>query len=114
MHERTRSSLVRCFEWHLRAEDRSERTIAAHLIGLRQADAFLRVWGTTLEAATRTWRRSWPISSGSCASTLSARRGLAGPTRPGCGPPEAGVWGAGASDRRRPNLALRVARSAAR
>src|SRR5918993_2612822 len=45
--------LIRSFERHLRAENRSERTIATYLIGLRQADAFLRAHGTTLEAATR-------------------------------------------------------------
>jgi site-specific recombinase XerD len=47
------SPLLRSFERHLRAENRSERTIATYLIGLRQADAFLRAHGTTLEAATR-------------------------------------------------------------
>ncbi len=48
-----RSLLVRSFERHLRALNRSERTIATYLIGLRQADAFLRAHGTTLEGATR-------------------------------------------------------------
>jgi site-specific recombinase XerD len=47
------SPLVRSFERHLRALNRSERTIATYLISLRQADAFLRAHGTTLEAATR-------------------------------------------------------------
>jgi site-specific recombinase XerD len=47
------SPLVRSFERHLRALNRSERTIAAYLIGLRQAETFLRAGGTTLEAATR-------------------------------------------------------------
>jgi site-specific recombinase XerD len=45
--------IIRSFERHLRALNRSERTIATYLIGLRQADAFLRAHGTTLEAATR-------------------------------------------------------------
>jgi site-specific recombinase XerD len=53
MDEPARSPLVRSFERHLRALNRSERTIATYLIGLRQADAFLRARGTTLEAATR-------------------------------------------------------------
>src|SRR6266496_698254 len=47
------SSLIRSFERHLRSENRSERTIATYLIGLRQADVFLRARGTTIEAATR-------------------------------------------------------------
>jgi hypothetical protein len=45
--------LVRSLQRHLRALNRSERTIATYLISLRQADAFLRAHGTTLEAATR-------------------------------------------------------------
>jgi site-specific recombinase XerD len=45
--------LIRSFERHLRSENRSERTIATYLIALRQADAFLRPHGTTIEAATR-------------------------------------------------------------
>ncbi len=47
------SPLVRSFERHLRAENRSERTIGTYLVGLRQADAFLRAHGTTIEAAAR-------------------------------------------------------------
>jgi site-specific recombinase XerD len=53
MSQAAQSPLIRSFERHLRAENRSERTIATYLIGLRQADAFLRAHGTTLEAATR-------------------------------------------------------------
>jgi site-specific recombinase XerD len=37
----------------VRSENRSERTIATYLAGLRQADAFLRTRDTTIEAATR-------------------------------------------------------------
>jgi site-specific recombinase XerD len=64
-----RSSLVRSFERHLRSTNRSESTIATYLIGLRQAETFLRerpdrarctderelaaIRLTTLEAATR-------------------------------------------------------------
>ena len=48
-----RTPLARSFERHLRAENRSERTVASYLIGVRQADAFLRTRGTTIEAATR-------------------------------------------------------------
>jgi site-specific recombinase XerD len=53
MDEPAPSLLVRSFERHLRALNRSERTIATYLIGLRQADAFLSAHGTTLQAATR-------------------------------------------------------------
>jgi site-specific recombinase XerD len=53
MDDPTRTPLARSFERHLRAENRSERTVATYLIGLRQAEAFLRARGTTIEAATR-------------------------------------------------------------
>src|SRR5829696_5902143 len=53
MDKTAQDPLIRSFERHLRAENRSERTIATYLIGLRQADAFLRAHSTTLEAATR-------------------------------------------------------------
>jgi site-specific recombinase XerD len=49
----TRSLLARSFERHMRAENRSDRTIATYLHGLRQAETFLRARGTTVEAATR-------------------------------------------------------------
>jgi site-specific recombinase XerD len=65
----TRSPLARSFERHLRAENRSERTVATYLMGLRQAETFLRerpdrarctdereraaLRPTTIEAATR-------------------------------------------------------------
>jgi hypothetical protein len=39
-----RPSLVRSFERHLRAENRSEHTIASYLESLRQAEAFLAGW----------------------------------------------------------------------
>ena len=45
VHGRARPKpLVRSFERHLRALNRSERTIATYLIGLRQADAFRRAY----------------------------------------------------------------------
>jgi site-specific recombinase XerD len=53
MDEAAESPLIRSFERHLHAENRSERTIATYLVGLRQADSFLRARGTTIEAATR-------------------------------------------------------------
>jgi site-specific recombinase XerD len=53
MDRAVESPLIRSFERHLRAENRSGRTIATYLVGLRQADAFLRARGTTLEAASR-------------------------------------------------------------
>jgi len=48
-----RSLLVRSFERHLRAMNRSEKTVDTYLIAVRQAGAFLRAHGTTIEAATR-------------------------------------------------------------
>ena len=53
MDDAAPTSLARSFERHLRAENRSERTVATYLNGLRQAEAFLRARGTSLEAATR-------------------------------------------------------------
>jgi site-specific recombinase XerD len=46
--------LLRSFERHLRAENRSDQTVATYLIALRQAEAFLAATrGTTLAAASR-------------------------------------------------------------
>jgi site-specific recombinase XerD len=45
--------LIRSFERHLYAENRSARTVTTYLIAVRQADTFLRGRGTSLEAATR-------------------------------------------------------------
>jgi site-specific recombinase XerD len=45
--------LIRSFERHLYAENRSARTITTYLIVVRQADAFLPERGTSLETATR-------------------------------------------------------------
>ena len=45
--------LLRSFERHLRAENRSDQTVATYLIGLRQAEAFLTARGTTLGEAGR-------------------------------------------------------------
>ena len=46
--------LLRSFERHLRAENRSNQTVATYLIALRQAEAFLTATrGTTLAAAGR-------------------------------------------------------------
>jgi site-specific recombinase XerD len=46
--------LLRSFERHLRAENRSNQTVATYLIALRQAEAFLAATrGTTLAAAGR-------------------------------------------------------------
>jgi site-specific recombinase XerD len=69
MDRPARSPLARSFERHMRAQNRSERTIATYLQGLRQAETFLRerpdrarcadereraaLRPTTLEAATR-------------------------------------------------------------
>ena len=69
MDKPARSPLVRSFKRHLRATNRSENTIATYLIGLRQAETFLRerpdrtqctdereraaIRSITIEAATR-------------------------------------------------------------
>jgi site-specific recombinase XerD len=53
MDKPARSPLARSFERHMRAENRSDRTSATYLHGLRQAETFLRVHGTTVETATR-------------------------------------------------------------
>jgi site-specific recombinase XerD len=69
MDKPARSPLARSFERHMRAENRSERTITTYLMGLRQAETFLRerpdrarctderervaIRPTTLEAASR-------------------------------------------------------------
>jgi len=45
--------LIRSFERHLYAENRSARTVTTYLIAVRQADAFLPERGASLEAATR-------------------------------------------------------------
>ena len=48
------NSLLRSFERHLRAENRSDQTVATYLIALRQAEAFLTgSRGTTLAEAGR-------------------------------------------------------------
>jgi len=53
MEKPTRTPLARSFEQHMRAENRSDRTIATYLHGLRQAETFLTARGTMVEAATR-------------------------------------------------------------
>src|SRR5215218_13197 len=47
------SPLLRSFERHLRAANRSERTIASYLESLRQAEAFLAARGKGLAEARR-------------------------------------------------------------
>jgi site-specific recombinase XerD len=47
------SPLLRSFERHLRAENRSQRTIASYLQSARQAETFLAGRGTSLTAASR-------------------------------------------------------------
>jgi site-specific recombinase XerD len=53
MDQPVRDPLVRSFERHLHAENRSGRTVTTYLIAVRQADAFLRDRGSSIEAATR-------------------------------------------------------------
>ena len=43
--------LIRSIERQLCAENRSARTVTTYLIAVRQADAFLRGRGTSLESA---------------------------------------------------------------
>src|SRR4029450_10940275 len=47
------SPLLRSFERHLRAENRSERTVASYLVALRQAEAFLAARSVGLVDASR-------------------------------------------------------------
>jgi site-specific recombinase XerD len=47
------SPLLRSFERHLRAENRSERTVASYLVALRQAEAFLASRGISMVDAGR-------------------------------------------------------------
>jgi hypothetical protein len=53
MADYTPSRLVRSFERHLRAENRSERTVENDLESLHQAEVFLRSRGRRLEDATK-------------------------------------------------------------
>jgi Phage integrase, N-terminal SAM-like domain len=53
MADYTPSRLVRSFERHLRAENRSERTVENYLESLHQAEVFLRSRGRRLEEATK-------------------------------------------------------------
>ena len=53
MDRATLSPLLRSFERHLRAENRSDRTIASYLESARQAEAFLAAGGISLTAAGR-------------------------------------------------------------
>jgi hypothetical protein len=46
-------SLLRSFERHLRAQNRSERTVGNYLESARLAEAFLEGRGTLLEEATQ-------------------------------------------------------------
>jgi hypothetical protein len=58
------SPLIRSFERSPRAGNRSERTITAYLVGLRQAAAFLRARGPRSRPPLGpTWKRSWPTCS---------------------------------------------------
>jgi site-specific recombinase XerC len=54
------SPLLRSFERHLRAANRSERTIASYLESLRQAEAFLAARGKGLADARRTDLEAFP------------------------------------------------------
>jgi site-specific recombinase XerD len=53
MDPRPPSPLLRSFERHLRAMNRSQQTVATYLIAARQAEAFLTARGTSLAHATR-------------------------------------------------------------
>jgi Phage integrase, N-terminal SAM-like domain len=110
------SPLLRSFERHLRAENRSEHTIASYLDSLCQAEAFLAGRGRTLVDARREdleaflgelLQRRAPETVATRyrrlrvlyhkIALLSARRLVAGrPGRPG---PERGAGSSGASSR---------------
>ena len=63
-------SLLRSFERHLRAQNRSERTVGNHRESARLAQAFLEGRGKRLEEATGpTWRTSWATSCAAAAAT---------------------------------------------
>jgi hypothetical protein len=63
-------SLLRSFEWQLRAQNRSERTVGNHRESARLAQAFLEGRGKRLEEATGpTWRTSWATSCTAAAAT---------------------------------------------
>jgi site-specific recombinase XerD len=53
MDPRPPSPLLRSFERHLRARNRSPQTVATYLIAARQAEAFLGTRGTSLAGASR-------------------------------------------------------------
>jgi site-specific recombinase XerD len=53
MDPRPSSPLLRSFERHLRARNRSQQTVATYLIAARQAEAFLTARGTSLADASR-------------------------------------------------------------
>jgi site-specific recombinase XerD len=53
MDPRPPSPLLRSFERHLRALNRSQQTVATYLIAARQAEAFLTARGTSLAGARR-------------------------------------------------------------
>ena len=74
------SPLVRSFARHLRAENRSEHTIASYLDSLRQAEAFLAGRGRTLVDARR---EDLEAFLGSCSS--AGRRRPSPPVTGGCG-----------------------------
>ena len=61
-----RPNLIRSFERHLRAENRSEHTIASYLESLRQAEAFLAARGRSLVDARQLARRlqAAPLADG--------------------------------------------------
>jgi hypothetical protein len=75
-----RPSLIRSFERHLRAENRSEHTIASYLESLRQAEAFLasrglvdaRRRGKHHPHAIRILARAWLRVSWACWHTDTA------------------------------------------
>ena len=52
-HHAAPGSLLRSFERHLRAQNRSERTVGNYLEGARVAESFLEGRGKPLEDATQ-------------------------------------------------------------
>jgi hypothetical protein len=65
-HHAARGSLLRSFERHLRARNRSDRTVGNYLESARLAEAVLAARGKQLEEATQaTSKTSWVSSSSS-------------------------------------------------
>jgi Single-strand binding protein family/Phage integrase, N-terminal SAM-like domain len=79
-------SLLRSFERHLRAENRSDNTVESYLESIRQAEAFLAARGRTLLDARRVMvvgqlrARSWETPEGERRSVVEVQAEEVGPS----------------------------------